>query len=116
MYKAIKIFSYLARQFLLPNPFDNLISDNNIATIVNWACGFIFIRLAYDLTGIWYHGNASEDGSIGFFFNYALLTFIFLGITKVISNLKVVLIIFSLIYLGLCIIARKLFGKAYVRF
>ena len=54
MYEIIKLLSYLIRQFLLPNPFTNLIKDPSQATIVNWIVGGIFIPLSYVLTGTWY--------------------------------------------------------------
>lgn len=35
MYQLIKVFSYLVRQFLIPNPFTNLIKNPGTAEIVN---------------------------------------------------------------------------------
>lgn len=103
--------SYLIRQFCFPNPFANIVKDSNIATIVNWICGGIFIPLAYILTGTWYKGGAKEVGSIGFFINYAILTGLFLLITKFITNLYLVAFLFILGYVILCIIENKLFGE-----
>ena len=70
----VSIASYLIRQFCFPNPFSNIVKDPNIATIVNWVCGGIFIPLVYVLTGTWYNGVAKAVGSFGFFINNAILT------------------------------------------
>ena len=73
----VSITSYFIRQFCLPNPFINLFKDSNVATIVNWICGAIFIPLAYILTGSWYNGEIKFIGSFGFLVNYIFLTSIF---------------------------------------
>ena len=109
----VSIASYLIRQFCFANPFSNLVKDPNIATIVNWICGGIFIPLAYILTGTWYNGGAKAIGSFGFFINYAILTGLFLLITKFITNLYLVAFLFILGYVILCIIESKLFGEKY---
>ena len=107
----VSIASYLIRQFCFANPFSNLVKDPNIATIVNWICGGIFIPLAYILTGTWYNGGAKAIGSFGFFINYAILTGLFLMITKFITNLYLVVFLFILGYVILCIVESKLFGE-----
>ena len=109
----VSIASYLIRQFCFANPFSNLVKDPNIATIVNWICGGIFIPLAYILTGTWYNGGAKAIGSFGFFINYAILTGLFLLITKFITNLYLVAFLFILGYARLCIVENKLFGEKY---
>lgn len=109
----VSIASYLIRQFCFANPFSNIVKDPNIATIVNWICGGIFIPLAYILTGTWYNGGAKAIGSFGFFINYAILTGLFLLITKFITNLYLVAFLFILGYVILCIVESKLFGERY---
>ena len=110
----VSIASYLIRQFCFANPFSNLVKDPNIATIVNWICGGIFIPLAYILTGTWYNGGAKAIGSFGFFINYAILTGLFLLITKFITNLYLVAFLFILGYAILCIVENKLFGEKHL--
>lgn len=107
----VSIVSYLVRQFYFPNPFANIVKDSNIATIVNWICGGIFIPLAYILTGTWYKGDAKAVGSFGFFINYAILTGLFLLITEFITNLYLVAFLFFLGYFILCVVESKLFGE-----
>lgn len=107
----VSIASYLIRQFCFPNPFSNIVKDPNMATIVNWIFGVIFIPLAYSSTHTWYNGGAKSIGSFGFFINYAILTGLFLLITKFITNLYLVAFLFILGYVILCIVESKLFGE-----
>ncbi len=107
----VGVVSFLIRQFCFSNPFSNMIKDSNIATIVNWVCGDIFITLAYILTGTWYNGGIKAVGSVGFFINFAILTGFFLLITKFITNLYLVVFLFILGYVILCIVENKLFGE-----
>ena len=107
----VSIISYLIRQFYFPNPFTNLFQNMNTATIVNWICGGIFITLTYILTGTWYNGGAKAIGSFGFVINYAILTGLFLLITKFITNLYLITFLFILGYAILCIVESKLFGE-----
>ena len=107
----VSIASYLIRQFCFPNPFSNIVKDPNTATIVNWICGGIFIPLAYALTHTWYNGGAKSIGSFGFFINYAILTGLFLLITKFITNLYLVAFLFILGNVILCIVESGLFGE-----
>ena len=111
MYQLIKVFSYLVRQFLISNSFTNLIKNPGTAEIVNWIFGGVLVPLAYFLTGIWYDGNVKFFGSLGFLFNYAILTGLFLLITKFITNLYLVTFLFILGYVILCIVESKLFGE-----
>ena len=107
----VSIASYLIRQFCFTNPFANIVKDQNTAAIVNWICGGIFIPLAYTLTGTWYKGGEKTIGSFGFFINYAILTGLFLLITKFITNLYLVAFLFVLGYVTLCVVESKLFGE-----
>lgn len=113
LYHLIKVISYLVRQFLIPNPFTNLIKNPGMAEIVNWIFGGALIPLTYFLTSTWYDGNVKFIGSLGFLFNYAILTGLFLLITKFIPNLYLVAFLFILGYAILCIIESKLFGEKY---
>lgn len=112
MYKIIKIISYLIRQFWLPNPFSNMF-EPNIAEIVNWYVGSVFVLLAYILTGIRYE---SEEGcywlgSLGFLVNYAILTGLLLLIGKLTSVLWLIIVIFLIVYILLCVLEYKLFNR-----
>lgn len=111
LYHLIKVISYLVRQYLIPNPFTNLIKNPGKAEIVNWIFGGILVPLAYFLTGTWYDGNVKFIGSFGFLFNYAILTGLFLLITKFMTNLYLVVFLFILCYVILCVVESKLFRE-----
>ena len=111
MYEIIKLSSYLIRQFLLPNPFTNLIKYSSQATIVNWVVGGIFVPLSYVLTGTWYDKKTPVIGCIGFLVNYALLTGLFWIISLIFKNLYAIAILFFVLYFLLCYIESKLFGE-----
>ena len=113
MYHLIKVFSYLVRQFCIPNPFTNLFKNPGMAEIINLIFGGALIPFAYFLTGTWYEGDEKFIGSLGFLFNYSILTGLFLLITKFFTNLYLVVFLFILGYIILCIIESKLFGKKY---
>ena len=112
MYKIIKIFSYLIRQFWLPNPFKNMF-EPDMAEIINWSVGGAFVILAYTLTGTWYESKKEYYwiGSLGFLINYFVLTGLLLLISKLISDLWLISIIFLILYILLCVIEYKLFNR-----
>ena len=111
MYKIVSLLSFLIRQFL-PNPFVN-IAGENYAELVNCIFGGIFIMLAYIITDSWYVSKKEDRwvGSIGFFLNYVLLTFITLGVSYFIHNIYWLSGIMIFVVIVLCIIESKLFGK-----
>ncbi len=109
----ISITSYLIRQFCFSNPFSNAVENPNVAILVNWLCGGVFIPLAFILTGTWYKGGAKSIGSIGFFINYAIITGLFLLITKFVTNLYLAILLFIIGYFILCVVENKLFTKKY---
>lgn len=72
MYRLIYIISFLARQFLLPNPFAPL--DDN-AEIINLIVGGALVPLSYLMTGFIYDkGSEPALGSILFLVVYAINT------------------------------------------
>ncbi len=109
----ISIISYFVRQLYFPNPFTNLIKDSSMAEAANWICGVIFVFLAYTLTGTWYDGDERVIGSIGFFINFAILTGLFLLITKFFPNYYLVASLFFIVYILLCLVEGKILGKKY---
>ena len=110
--------SYLIRQFILPNPFINLVEDINKATIINWIFGFIFIPLAFILTGTLYASGRDEKwmGSFMFLVNYFVLTEIFRFITKFIANIYWSIGIFVIICVVLYVLGSKLVSKNQINF
>ncbi len=109
MYKITYILSYLIREFMLPNPFINMFEEG-MAVLVNFVFGGILIPFAYLLTGTWYVSRKGEywKGSLGFLFNYILLTYIMLAVSEVVSDVDWILGIFLFIYVILCFAEKKL--------
>lgn len=110
---TISIFSWLIRQFALPNPFKNMCSDAGTAEGINLIFGGIFIPLSFLLTRTWYVSGSDEKwkGSLGFLINYCILTGILLLISKFISNTTLIIGIFAVIYLILCLIECWLLNR-----
>ena len=109
----VSTFSYLLRQFFLPNPFENMFSESGTAEVVNLIFGGIFIPLAFALTGTWYTSGANEkwEGSLGFFINYCILTGLLLLISKFINDIYWIIGIFAVMYIILCFIEGRLLNR-----
>lgn len=109
----ISIMSYLARQFILPNPFANIFESPGYAEIVNWIFGGIFVPLSFLLTKTWYVSGINEkwEGSLGFFVNYCILIGLLLLISKFISDIYWIIGIFVVVYLILCFIEGWLLNR-----
>ena len=109
----ISTMSYLARQFILPNPFINIFENQGYAEIANWIFGGIFVPLAFLLTRTWYVSGVNEkwEGSLGFFVNYCVLTGLLLLISKFISDIYWIIGIFIAVYIILCFLEGWLLNK-----
>lgn len=109
----ISTMSYLARQFILPNPFTNIFENQGYAEIANWIFGGIFVPLAFLLTRTWYVSGVNEkwEGSLGFFVNYCILTGLLLLISKFISDIYWIIGIFCFVYLILCFLEGWLLNR-----
>lgn len=112
MYRLTSIISFVIRQFLLPNPFTNMFEN---ADMVNLICGGIFVPLAYILTGTWYRSQKELYwwGSLGFLFNYIILTLLTIGISYFVSNIYWFVTIFTIVYIFLCMFEAKFLGEKY---
>ena len=109
----ISIMSYLARQFILPNPFINIFENQGYAEIANWIFGGIFVPLAFLLTRTWYVSGVNEkwEGSLGFFINYCILTGLLLLMSKFISDVYWIIGIFVAVYIILCFVEGWLLNR-----
>ena len=113
MYKIVSSISYIVRQFFVPNPFTNLFESSSVAEYANYLFGGVLVPLSYFLTGTWYDKKEPIIGSVGFFCNYILLTYVFLIITEHITNLYTITVLCIIAYVSLCIVESKLFRKKY---
>lgn len=109
----ISAISYLARQFILPNPFENIFENQGYAEIANWIFGGIFVPFAFLLTRTWYVSGINEkwEGSLGFFVNYCILTGLLLLISKFISDIYWIIGIFVVVYIILCFLECWLLNR-----
>lgn len=78
LYALVRFIGFLIRQFVLPNPFTPL---GDMAIVVNWIVGGVFIPLSYFETGLFYD-RGSEPALGSFLFN--LFYMINTGITYLI--------------------------------
>lgn len=110
MYKFISIISALIRQFLLPNPYINLFSQEVYADLFNIIIGGIILhKLSFWLTGMAYTRGINEpaEGSIGYLFSYIILTLLI----TLISNIWIMVCAFLIIYILFCIVVSKTFNR-----
>lgn len=114
MYKFISIISALIRQFLLPNPYINLFSQEVYADLFNIIIGGIILhKLSFWLTGMAYTRGINEpaEGSVGYLFSYIILTLLITFLSKIISNIWIMVCVFLIIYILLCIVVSKTFNR-----
>ena len=109
----VSTISYLIRQFVLPNPFENVFQKVRTAEVVNLIFGGIFIPLAFLLTRTWYVSGVNEkwEGSLGFFVNYCILTGLLLLLSKFISDVYWIIGIFVAVYIILCFVEGWLLNR-----
>ena len=109
MYALINIISMLIREFLLPNPFENIIGNKMWADIFNiFVGGAILHMLAFFMTGCWYTRgvNKPAGGSFGYLISYCFITFLFIILSNLIKDLEICLIVFFGIYIVACTLLR----------
>ena len=104
MYGIVSIIGSIFRQIYLPNPFVNVFATQGIADLFNLVVGGAIIGcLSYLLTGCIYEsGEAPAVGSILYTFNFALITFLFYGISLLIKNIIIAAIVFFILYIIVC--------------
>ena len=115
MYGIVSIIGSILRQVYLPNPFVNIFTSQGIADLFNLVIGgAIICGLSYFLTGCVYErGEAPSVGSFLYTFNYALITFSFYGISLIIKNIIIAIIVYIFLYIVACIFLSNLRNKQY---
>lgn len=113
MYEIIALISAWIRQFYLPNPFVNII-DPSYADIFNIIIGGAILHItSFLLCGCAYNKgiDAPIRGIFGYLISYIILTFIITIIGKLCVNYKIEIVLFLIIYIGLCIFTTRIFEK-----
>ena len=116
MFKIMHAISALVRQFLLPNPYASWFETEIYADLFNIVIGGVILHmLAYSLTGVAYTKGVDSPtaGSVGYLISYCYLTLIIILVGKLIVNIKMAIIIFTVIYVISILIVSKLFSRRY---
>jgi len=82
VYEILKIFGFLIRQFLLPNPFESICPER--ALLVNLIFGIILMPIAYFIVGSFYDRHCDGPAVGSFMFNL-----VYIGLTLVTWGLLV---------------------------
>lgn len=113
MYGIVSILESIIRQIYLSNPFVNVFPTKGTADLFNLVVGGAIIAfLSYFLTGcIYKSGEAPAVGSFLYTFNYALITLSFYGISLLIKNIIIVVIVYLNLYIIFCVFLSNLKDK-----
>lgn len=105
MYSVVSLIGMFVREYYLPNPFINFFADANVASGFNLLIGGSIIGiLSYGITHIYYEkGSIPFLGSISYTVWFAINTFIFIGVSKIASNITVMVWILAIVYLVIII-------------
>ncbi len=106
MYRFVHLISALIRQFVLPNPYINIIGNKVYADLFNIIIGGTIIHiLAFILTGCGYHSGIDDPaaGSLGYLISYCYITAIITLVGYFISNLILFVIVFLICYVFSCV-------------
>lgn len=115
MYSIVSIIGSILRQVYLPNPFINVFATQGIAELFNLVGGGAIIGfLSYFLTRcIYERGEAPALVSLLYSFNYALITFSFYGISLLIKNTIIAVVVYLILYVLLCMFLSNVRNKQY---
>ena len=115
MYKFIRLISALIRQFVLPNPYINIIGSEVYADLFNIFIGGIVLHFcAYILTGCGYTKGVNDpaSGSFGYLMSYCYVTALITTLGYFIFNITVFIIIFIVLYIASCILVGYIFNRS----
>lgn len=114
LYRFIHLLSALIRQFVLPNPYINIIGSEVYADLFNiFVGGTILHFCAYILTGCGYTKGVNDpaSGSFGYLISYCYVTTLITALGYFISNITAFIIIFIVIYIISCVVVRYIFNR-----
>ena len=119
MYGFIHLISALIRQFVLPNPYINIIGNKAYADLFNIIIGGTIIHVfAFLLTGCGYHRGIDDPaaGSFGYLISYCYITAIITLLGFLIPNFILFVIVFLICYIFSCIFVSWIFNRNTIRF
>lgn len=115
MYKFIHLISALIREFVLPNPYINIIGSKVYADLFNIFIGGTILHFcAYILTGCGYTKGVDNpaSGSFGYLISYCYVTALITILGYLISNITVFIIMFIILYIASCILIGYIFNRS----
>lgn len=115
MYKFIYLISALIRQFVLPNPYINIIGSEVYADLFNIFIGSTILHFcAYILIGYGYIKGADDpaSGSFGYLISYCYVTALITTLGYLISNITVFIIMLIVLYIVSCILVGHIFNRS----
>ena len=118
MYKFVHLISALIRQFLLPNPYINIIGNETYADLFNIVIGGTIIHIfAFILTGCGYQRGIDDpaSGSFGYLISYGYITVIITLLGFLISNFVIFVIVYLVVYIASCILVGIVFNHNTIR-
>lgn len=118
MYKFIHLISALIRQFLLSNPYINVIGNETYADLFNIVIGGTIIHIfAFILTGCGYQKGIDDPalGSFGYLISYCYITAIITFLGFLISNFAIFVIVYLVVYIASCILVGIVFNHNSIR-
>lgn len=116
LYKIIATISALARQFLLPNPFERFFSDSFHAALFNLLIGVVMLHIfAYVITGAIYDKASRTPivGSLLYMINYALATGVVMAASLVTAKIWVAILIAILSVIAIALVEMKIKRKVF---
>ena len=114
MYKIIHLISVIVRQFVLPNPYKNIISNEIYADLFNIIIGGTIIHFcAFILTGCGYIRGINDpaSGSFGYLVSYCYITALITVLGHFIPNTTIFIISFIILYIITCVLIKIIFNK-----
>lgn len=118
MYRFIHLISAFVRQFLLPNPYVNIIGNEAYADLFNIIIGGTIIHVfAFILTGCGYQRGVDDPAleSMGYLISYCYITALITLLGFLISNFVIFIIVCLIIYIASCILVGIVFNHNAVR-
>lgn len=115
MYKFIHLVSAIIRQFVLPNPYTNVIGNEVYADLFNIFIGGTILHLcAYILTGCGYTRGINDpaSGSFGNLISYCYITALITTLGYFIPNITVFIIGFVVLYIVSCVLVGLTFNRS----
>ena len=115
MYKFIHLVSAIIRQFVLPNPYTNIIGNEVYADLFNiFISGTILHFCAYILTDCGYTRGINDpaSGSFGYLISYCYITALITTLGYFISNITVFIIVFVVLCIVSCVLVGLTFNRS----